>query len=66
MSLDRDTAVRMLISGRSRLLGYIYSIVRDWSMADDIFQEVLDPTLRKCDAIRDQHHFDGWVRSRRG
>lgn len=63
VALDRDTAVRMLISGRSGLLGYIYSIVRDWSMADDIFQEVSILTLRKCDAIRDRQHFGGWVRS---
>jgi RNA polymerase sigma-70 factor, ECF subfamily len=63
VALDRDTAVRMLISGRGRLLGYIYSIVRDWNMADDIFQEVSILTLRKCDSIRDQQHFGGWVRS---
>jgi RNA polymerase sigma-70 factor, ECF subfamily len=61
--LDRDIAVRLLISGRSNLLGYIFSIVRDWGVADDIFQEISILTLKKCDAIRDSNHFGGWVRS---
>ncbi|MBN1393985.1 MAG: sigma-70 family RNA polymerase sigma factor [Pirellulales bacterium] len=63
MPLDRDTAVRMLVSGRSSLLGYIYSIVRDWQMADDVFQELSILLLRKCDAIRDAAAFGSWVRS---
>jgi RNA polymerase sigma-70 factor, ECF subfamily len=61
--VDRDTAVRLLISRRSRLLGYIYSIVRDWGEADDVFQEVSLLVLKKCRAIRDVEHFGGWVRS---
>ena len=63
MPLNRDTAVRLLISGQSGLLGYIYSIVRDWAVTDDIFQEVSILVLRKCGAIRDAEHFGGWVRS---
>ncbi len=63
MALDRDTAVRLLVSGRSTLLGYIYSIVRDWGVADDVFQEVSILLLNKCEAIRDAGHFGGWIRS---
>ena len=63
MALDRDTAVRLLVSGRSTLLGYIYSIVRDWGAADDIFQEVSILLLRKCETIRGPEQFGAWVRS---
>lgn len=63
MALDRDTVVRMLVSGRSTLLGYIFSIVRDWGMADDIFQEVSILLLKKCDSIRNAGSFGAWVRS---
>jgi RNA polymerase sigma-70 factor, ECF subfamily len=63
MPLNRDTAVRLLISGRSSLLGYIYSIVRDWGVTDDIFQEVSILVLKKCGAIRDAAHFGAWARS---
>jgi RNA polymerase sigma-70 factor (ECF subfamily) len=63
MPLDRDTAVRLLISGRAPLLGYIYSIVRDWATADDVFQEVSILTLRKCESIADAAQFGGWVRT---
>ena len=63
MALDRDTAVRLLISGRAGLLGYIYSIVRDWATADDVFQEVSILTLKKCESIGDVGQFGGWVRA---
>jgi len=63
MALDRDTAVRMLVSGRSSLLGYIYSIVRDWGLADDVFQEVSILLLRKSESIRGPGQFGARVRS---
>ncbi len=63
MALDRDTAVRLLISGRAGLLGYIHSIVRDWATADDVFQEVSILTLKKCESIGDAGQFGGWVRA---
>jgi RNA polymerase sigma-70 factor (ECF subfamily) len=63
MALDRDTAVRLLVSERSALLGYIYSIVRDWAMADDVFQEVSIVLLNKHDTIPDQGCFGGWMRT---
>jgi len=63
MALDRDTAVRLLVSERSTLLGYIYSIVRDWAMADDVFQEISIVLLNKFDTIPDQSRFGGWMRT---
>jgi RNA polymerase sigma-70 factor, ECF subfamily len=62
MALDRDTIVRLLLSGRASLLGYIHSIVRDWDLADDVLQEVSILALKKCDLIEDETHFGGWVR----
>jgi RNA polymerase sigma factor (sigma-70 family) len=63
VSLDRDTAVRLLIYGRTRLVGYIYSMVNDWSLCDDVFQEVSVLVLEKCGAIPDAERFGSWVRS---
>lgn len=62
MALDRDTVVRLLLSGRAGLLGYIHSIVRDWNVADDVLQEVSILALKKCGSIQDEAHFGGWVR----
>jgi RNA polymerase sigma-70 factor (ECF subfamily) len=62
MSLDRDTTVRILLSGRASLLGYINSFVRDWDLADDVLQEVSILALKKCESIEDEQHLAGWLR----
>jgi RNA polymerase sigma-70 factor, ECF subfamily len=62
MPLSRDVAVRMLVSGRASLLGYINSIVRNWDLADDVFQEVSILAVEKCASISDERHFAGWLR----
>ena len=40
MSIDQPTAVKGLMKDRARLIAYIYAIVRDWHLAEDLFQDV--------------------------
>ena len=35
-----DALVRVLIRDRAKLLGYIWAILRDHHLADDVFQDV--------------------------
>ena len=62
MALQHDTVVRLLLSGRLGILAYIRSIVRDFDLAEDIFQEVSMLALAKRKKIRDADHFAGWIR----
>jgi RNA polymerase sigma-70 factor (ECF subfamily) len=62
MAIDRDTAVRILISSRASLLGYINSLVHDWDLADDVFQEVSILALKKYESLADESHLGGWLR----
>lgn len=62
MSLPEDQILRLLLTGRTLLLAYIRSIVRDPHLAEDIFQDVSIVALRKRDEIVDETHFRAWVR----
>jgi RNA polymerase sigma-70 factor (ECF subfamily) len=44
------------------VLAYIRAIVRDYELAEDIFQEVSIIALAKSDSIQDEKHFAGWIR----
>jgi RNA polymerase sigma-70 factor (ECF subfamily) len=57
-----DAIVRLLLSRRAALLGYINSIMRDVNLAEDVFQEVSIVALRKGAAIQDEAHFGLWFR----
>ena len=62
MSLDRGTALCLLLKHRVMLLGWIRSIVRDEHVAEDVFQEVAIVVLNAYGKIRDEGHFPGWAR----
>ena len=62
MSLPEDQILRLLLAGRTLLLAYIRSIVRDPHLAEDIFQDVSIVALRKREEIVDETHFRAWVR----
>ncbi len=44
------------------VLAYIRAIVRDFNLAEDVFQEVSILALAKYESIRDEKHFGGWIR----
>lgn len=47
---------------RSDLLGYVWSIVRDEHLAEDVFQDVLIIALSKLETIKDAGHLERWLR----
>jgi RNA polymerase sigma-70 factor (ECF subfamily) len=63
MSLSQDTAVRLLVTHRAMLLGWLRSVVRDSYLAEDLFQEVSIIVVKKCAEIRDAKDFPAWARS---
>lgn len=62
MSLDQDTVIQILMSERMRLFAYIWSIVRDEHMAEDVFQEVSILVLHKREELRDAAALPTWLR----
>jgi RNA polymerase sigma-70 factor (ECF subfamily) len=62
MILDQATLVRLLLSHRAMLVGYIGSIVRDPHLAEDVFQNVSIIVLKKAAALQDAASFAVWAR----
>ena len=63
MFLDQDAILRILVSQRSQLTAYIWSIVRDVHITDDVFQELCLRAIKKCDEIQDESHLLAWLRT---
>ena len=62
MSIDQATVVKGLMKDRARLIAYIYAIVRDWHLAEDLFQDVSAVAVEKHDRIADSDHLLLWAR----
>lgn len=62
MGLDQDTVLRLLLSQRAMLMGYILSIVRDAHLAEDVFQNVSLLVVKKSDSLQDEGSFPIWAR----
>jgi RNA polymerase sigma-70 factor (ECF subfamily) len=60
--MEPNGAVRALIRDRARLLGYIWSIVRDHHVADDLFQDVTVLAIERAAEIKDEGHLLLWAR----
>ena len=60
--MDGNSVVRALIRDRAKLLGYIWVIVRDHHVADDVFQDVTVLALEHAAQINDQEHLSRWSR----
>lgn len=63
MALDQDTVLRCILRERNILIGYILSIVHDWHLAEDVFQEVSTIALRKGVDLDNETALRAWVRS---
>ncbi|MEM7600994.1 MAG: sigma-70 family RNA polymerase sigma factor [Verrucomicrobiota bacterium] len=59
---DAPEIARLLIEHRSTLLGYLLSCVRDYSDAEDLFQEVSLAATRSAADLRDEDGFLPWAR----
>lgn len=62
MAIDQDCVLRTLLAERSKLLGYIATILPDEQLAEDIFQEVSVAAVRKYRQINSVAHLMGWLR----
>jgi RNA polymerase sigma-70 factor (ECF subfamily) len=62
MPLDHDTIVRALLRDRARLHAYVWAIVRDEHVAEDVFQDVSVLAIAKREEIADEAHLAAWLR----
>ncbi len=60
--MNREDVVRVLIREQARLVAYLYSIVREGSLAEDLFQEVVVLGMQKHQEIADVDHLLPWAR----
>lgn len=63
MALDHHTIVRLLLAERAKLHAYIWSIVRDDHLTEDVFQDVSILAIDKRDQINDEQHLHRWLRT---
>lgn len=62
MPIDSQQLVRTLVAQQTPLLAYIWAIVRDEDLAEDVYQDVAADAVAKCDTIRDAEHLTRWLR----
>ena len=60
--MEPNLAVQALIRDRARLLGYLWAIVRDHHLADDLFQEVAVLAMERAAEINGEDHLLLWAR----
>jgi RNA polymerase sigma-70 factor (ECF subfamily) len=62
MGMDSDRLLRLLLMHRGMLLGYILPIVRDFHLAEDVFQEASLVILKKGMVLENENDFPPWAR----
>jgi RNA polymerase sigma-70 factor, ECF subfamily len=62
MALDEAAIVQTLMAERVRLLAYIWSIVHDAHLVEDVFQEVSLLAINKRSELCDEKTLAGWLR----
>ncbi len=62
MALNQDTIVRLLLTHRAMVLGYLTSMVRDIHTAEDILQDVALVAMRKGGTVGAPNEFPAWIR----
>jgi RNA polymerase sigma-70 factor, ECF subfamily len=62
MGLDSPQIVRLLMAERSRLFAYIWAIVGDAHLAEDVFQEVSLLAIEKGGEVADEPRLRVWLR----
>jgi RNA polymerase sigma-70 factor (ECF subfamily) len=62
MTMDNNTIAGVLFRERGRLYAYIWSIVHDPGIAEDVFQDVCLLAIRQCSTIENDQHLMAWFR----
>lgn len=60
--MDSDTIVGVLMRERAKLFAYIWAIVCDEHLAEDVLQEVSMLAVKKQAEINDEEHLRLWVK----
>lgn len=62
MAISLQNAVSRLVADRSKLMAYIWSIVRNHHAAEDVFQEIIVAAMSHVEEINDEDHLLSWAR----
>ncbi|QNN21015.1 sigma-70 family RNA polymerase sigma factor [Planctomycetales bacterium ZRK34] len=62
MAIDQQMLVRTLVKQQTPLLAYIVSIVREYNLAEDVYQEVATDAVAHIHQINDEQHLVRWLR----
>ncbi|QNN23973.1 sigma-70 family RNA polymerase sigma factor [Planctomycetales bacterium ZRK34] len=60
--MEQEPLVRILLKERAKLTAYIWSIVRDVHVTDDVYQDLCVKAIAKREQIRDRSHLLAWCR----
>lgn len=60
--MDRESIIRTLVSDRAKLLAYVWSIVRDDHVAEDLYQDVIVVAIGQTEPFTDSLHVLKWSR----
>ncbi|QNN25231.1 sigma-70 family RNA polymerase sigma factor [Planctomycetales bacterium ZRK34] len=63
MAMEQEQVVRQLLVERDKLFAYIWAIVRDDHLAEDVFQDVSLLAMKKADEIDGPDHLPHWLRA---
>ena len=60
--MEKDAVIRTLLRSRGQVLAYVWAMVRDTHLAEDVFQEVSIIAMSKAGEIQDEAHLLKWAR----
>ena len=62
MAIEQETLMRLLTGEEGKLRAYIWQIVRDDHVVDEVVQDMAVLSLQKCSQIENAEHFPAWAR----
>ena len=60
--MDQKQVIRYMLENREKLLAYVWPIVRDAHVSEDVYQNVAILAMEKCEQIEDEKHLQLWLR----
>ncbi|MBI1371495.1 MAG: sigma-70 family RNA polymerase sigma factor [Phycisphaera sp.] len=61
MPISEKDMVRLLVTRRTRVISYIWTIVRDAALAEDVYQDLCIEAVEKRQTIESDEHFMNWM-----
>lgn len=62
LPMPPEQIARILVRDRDRLIAPIWAVVRDFDLAEDLYQDICADAVEKRDTIDDEPHLINWVR----